>query len=583
MICLYFRFSHWITGLLWLSEGLLCVLEKGRSYRSCTASCTSPLTLIPCDMSRGRGGPYNEHYHRHTLPHLQDKQNYYRPGPPSFFPRTGPQQIPYSGYYNSPNPVVVPKQPPAPPFIASAPPISSPKPDGPHIQNHSPSPGPNSFQYQQVDFLRAHRSEAPDFRANPQVGGVVSGQPARFTYRSSVGFSRYPSSGSSPRIRGGYNQDQGFARSPVPRFPNQNQFQSQTYSLYSNRLWSAQADPLCDSFSHLSIHRDNLNRREPLHRYSVSSSPANSNFNKVNITLTPDIQDKVHRALGSLNQSESIPAKVLAKKLRLPKKIVNKALYSLEQLQKASKQGLNPPEWSLYRDSVTSKEDQNCVESPLSPLCVHPDLPQKPQAKFVLVRDTSDNKGPGNEEESDLEASSLYSSSFESESDSEELQSPAKGHHRDKRHQSSTNSPDQDLELSTMGEQKQLILRYLLNTEEASALNIAKNVGLTNAKQVNPTLYALEKHGEVIRNSEVSPPTWELSTRCRRRMERSLKAVQNVPADGGQMEQEVWKDETEGESNFLPSAPPPIKSLETLPPLMEQSHNETVGFHVWHF
>lgn len=544
-------------------------------------------------MSRGRGGPYNEHYHRHTPPHLQAKQNYYTPGPASFYPRAGPQPIPYSDYYNSPTPAVVPKQPPAPPLIASAPPIPShnkvaPKPDSSHIQNHSPSPGLNSFHYQQVEFLRGHSSEAPQFRATPRGGGagVVPGQPPSFSYQPQLGYSRYPNSNSSLRGRGGYNQDQSFAGGlrgpPGPRFLNQNQLQGKNHNQYSNRQWCVQTDSLCDNFKNLSLHRDKPNRGERFDGYSASSSSANSNFSKVNITLTPEIQDQVHRALGALKPSESISAKLLAKKLRLPKKIVNKALYSLERSQKASKQGLHPPEWSLYRESLTGKEDQNTVESPPSHLCVSPEHPQKPQAKVELKRETSDNRGPGNEEDSDKESSSSYCSSSES-SDSEELQSPAKGQHKEIQHPSATSSPDQDTDqLPTMAEQKELILQYLLNSRKATALTIAKNVGLKNAKQVNPTLYSLEKQGEVIRNGEVTPPTWELSTRRRERMERSLKAAQSTPADGGPMEQEARQDETGGGSIFLPSTSlPPIPGLEPLPPLEgwmpEQSHSEAVG------
>uniref|UniRef100_A0A7N6BLI2 Adenosine deaminase RNA specific n=1 Tax=Anabas testudineus TaxID=64144 RepID=A0A7N6BLI2_ANATE len=113
-----------------------------------------------------------------------------------------------------------------------------------------------------------------------------------------------------------------------------------------------------------------------------------------------------------------------------------------------------------------------------------------------------------------------------------------------------------------MSEQKELVLQYLLNSGEATALTIAKNLGLKNAKQVNPTLYALEKQGEVIKHGEVNPPTWELSTRRRERMERSLKAAQSTPADGGQMEVETRKCETEGASVFLRSSPlPPIPVL----------------------
>lgn len=543
-------------------------------------------------MSRGRGGPYNEHYHRYPPPNFQGQQNYYRPGPASFYPRTGPQQIPYSDYYNSPTPAVVPTQPPAPPLIASTLPISghnkvAPKPNSSHSQNHNPIPGPNSFQYQQIEFLRGHRSEAPQFRANPRGGGagVVPGQPRSCSYQPQSGYSRYPNSNSSPRGRRGYKQEQSFAGCPRgppgPRYLNQNQLQGNTHNQYSNTQWCVQTDSLCDSFKDLSLYRDRPHRGERFDRHSASSSSTNLNSSKVNITLTPDIQDKVHRALGALKPSESISAKLLAKKLHLPKKIVNKALYSLERSQKASKQGLSPPEWTLYRESLTGKEYQNSVQSPSSHLCVSPEHQQKPQAKVELKAETAHSRGLSKEEDTDTESSSSYCSSLES-SYSEEIQSPAKAEHKEIQHPSTTSSPDQELQLLIMAEQKELVLQYLLNSGKATALTIAKNLGLKNAKQVNPTLYALEKQGEVIRNGEVNPPTWDLSTRRRERMQRSLKAAQSKPADGGQMEEGTRRDEIVGGSVFLPSSPlPPIPGLESLPPLeswmADQSHSEVVG------
>lgn len=551
-------------------------------------------------MSRGRGGPSREHYHRHPPPDLQAKENYHRPGPASLYPRPGPQQNPYSSYYHNPARPVVPIQSPAPSLVPSAPPIPnhnkvSPKPVAldTHNQYQGPSPGPNSFQYQQVEFLRGQSSEAPQFRASPRGGGggggVVPGRHPSSSYQPQSSYSRYPNPNSSPRGRGGYCQDQSFAYTPNVRAPrgtpgplylNQNQLQGKNHNQYSNRQWCVQTDSLCDNFQNLSLHRDWPNRGgERFDRHSASSSSANSSFTKVDITLTPDIQDQVHRALAALKPSESISAKVLAKKLRLPKKIVNKSLYSLERSRKASKQGLHPPEWTLYRQPLRGEEDQNSkAQSPPSHLCVSSEQP--PAAKVELKTETAENRGQTKGEDSDTESSSSNCSSLES-SDSEESQSPAKGQRQEKQHPHSTSSPDQGT-FPTMAEQKELVLQYLLRSGEANALVIAKNLGLRNAKQVNPTLYSLEKQGEVIKNGEVNPPTWELSNRRKERMERSLKAAQSTPAEGDQMELEASRDEKGGGSVFLPSPPvPPIPGLEplSLPEgwMPEQSHSVAVG------
>lgn len=547
-------------------------------------------------MSRGRGGPSREHYHRHPPPDLQAKENYHRPGPASPYPRPGPQHSPYSNYYHSPARPVGPIQPPAPSLIPSAPPFPNlnkvaPKPVS-HNSSDSPNHSPISFHYQQVKFLSGQSSEAPQFRARPRGagGGVVPGRPPGSSYQPQTGYSRYPNPNSSPRGRGGYSQDQSFGypsggrdlRGTLgPQHLTHNQLQGQNHNQYSNRQWCVQTDSLCENFQSLSLHRDRPNRGgERFQRHSAPSSLPNPSFARVNITLTPDVQDQVHRALAALKPSETVSAKLLAKKLRLPKKIVNKALYSLERSQKASKQGLLPPEWTLYREPLRGEEDQNSkAQSPPSHQCVSLEDPH--QAKVELKAETEENLGQVKDEDSDTESSSFNCSSLES-SDSEEAQSPAKGQHQEKQHLGPTTSPDPELNLPTMADQKELVLQYLLHSQEATALAIAKNLGFRTAKQVNPTLYALEKQGEVIKNGEVNPPTWELSTRRRERMKRSIKAAQSTPAEGGQMEVEASRDERGGGSVFLPSPPlPPTPSLKSLPLpegwILEQSPGEAVG------
>ncbi|KAJ0000447.1 hypothetical protein NQD34_012289 [Periophthalmus magnuspinnatus] len=109
-----------------------------------------------------------------------------------------------------------------------------------------------------------------------------------------------------------------------------------------------------------------------------------------------------------------------------------------------------------------------------------------------------------------------------------------------------------------MASPKEGILQYLLGVGEATSLSIAKNLGLRGAKQVNPTLYALEKQGEVVRNVEASPPTWELSSHRKERMERNVKAKE---VSSGQSATNA----NEGCSVFVPSPTSSIPGLEPLP------------------
>lgn len=543
-------------------------------------------------MSRGRGGPSKEHYYRHPQPRVQERDNFYRPGPGVFYPRAGPQQIPHPSYYDGPthpeahiqpSSPLIPSTPPTPSHIKVVP--NSVTHNSLYSPNHGAGPSPNSFYDKQREFLTGRISEAPQFRATVSGGGggggggFVPNRSHSTIYQPQSGYCRYPNS--SPSGRGAsqdrrpYRPGAGASRGNLaPRHLNQNQFQGKNHNQHSSRQWRTQTDSLCDQFQGLLL-KDRPNRGgERFDKHSSSSSTGNLSFCKPNITLTTQIQGEVHEALAALKPSESISAKVLARKLHLPKKVVNKALYSLEHLQKASKQGLTPPEWTLYREPLRVEEDQSTKyrvqnQPPYSLASSEP--PQKPEEK---VETETEEEVQAKEEDSDTESSSSYSSSLEF-SDSEDSQSSAKGQHHKKQHPSTSSSPDQDIKGAVMAEQKEQIFKYLLQSREATALNIAKNIGLKTAKQVNSTLYALEKQGEVVRNVEVNPPTWELSTHRRERMERSLKAAQSNPAVLVKMEVE----EEEVSAIFSPSPLPPLPGLEVLTGgwIPDQILSEAVG------
>uniref|UniRef100_A0A3Q2PZ79 Adenosine deaminase RNA specific n=1 Tax=Fundulus heteroclitus TaxID=8078 RepID=A0A3Q2PZ79_FUNHE len=516
-------------------------------------------------MSRGRGGPYKEHYNRHPPPHPQAKENYYRPGQAPIFHRAGPERIPNLNYYNRTG-----VQPP-PPLLQSAPPVQGhtgvvATSDYIHNQGQGGSPAPNSFLCKQIEFLRGQSSEAPKFRSSIQGGKTASSRPPSFP--SQPGYSRYPNPSSSPRGRGTYwpNQSSPYATSPGasrgalgPRFQNQSQFQGKASNSqsFSRQCWP-QIDSVCDRFQSLSLQQHRSKRgRERFDRYSSPISSADSRSERVNITLTPDIQEQVHRALAALKPGDSICARVLAKRLHLPKKTVNKALYSLERSQQAFKQGLLPPLWSLHRAEGDQVSDS---KSSASSQCAGTGHPQTTETELDPDKE---NKAQVKEEDPDTESSSSYSSSSESE-DSEEAPTPTESQNDFKDHPSITRFLDQDANHPVMAHHKENILKYLLDSGEATALSIAKNLGLKNAKHVNPTLYALEKQGEVDRNNDVNPPTWSLSAHRKERMERSLRIAKSAPAIGGQMEMDI-KMEDGGASIFLPSATPPIPGLEPLP------------------
>ncbi|KAM6910011.1 double-stranded RNA-specific adenosine deaminase [Xenentodon cancila] len=509
-------------------------------------------------MSRGRGGPFKEYYYRHPPPHLQPKENYDRPGQAPLFPRADPQQTPNLNYYNSPGRPVGPLQSP-PPLIPSAPPVPN------HIKvapnsvafNSSQigiSSDHNSFYHKQVEFLKGKSSEGPGFRRSVWGGGLLPSRSSSSPYQPQSGYSRYSDPKSSPRSRGHYNQNQSsiypFGTQSVSGHRHKN-------SQHSIRQSCVQANTICEKFQRLDLNQVKLSGGgERFDRHFFSSNSGNLRYIKDNITFTPGIQDQVYKALAALTPRESISAKALARKLRLPKKIVNKALYSLERSQKASKQGLHPPEWTLHREPIRVLE----VQSPSSSLNFSTKRAQTPKTKFDSE---TEKKDLCKQVESDTESSSSYCSSSES-SDSEESQFSAKGRHYGNQHPCSNSSPDQEPNFA-MADLKEKILQYLLESEVATALVLAKNIGLKTSKQVNPTLHALEKQGEVVKNDKFNPPRWKLSTHRRERMKRSLKAAQSTPAVVGQMEVEESGGQDGGVS--ILASLTPIPGLELLLPM----------------
>ncbi|KAG7267331.1 hypothetical protein CRUP_031718, partial [Coryphaenoides rupestris] len=245
---------------------------------------------------------------------------------------------------------------------------------------------------------------------------------------------------------------------------------------------------------------------------------SSSSRKTINLPFTPDIQEWVYSILAALSPSENIAARQLAKRLRLPKKIVNSTLYSLEASGKAFKKGIHPPLWSLYRqlggDQVFENTEPGGSLAQLWNFSEHShqqtiELEVKAEAIEALEQLRED--WPVREDCSDAESTSTCSS-FEA---SDLSSTPT------------TSSTTQDIKpAAAMAKQKEQILHYLFQVSDVTALVIAKNVGLKTAKQVNSTLYNMENQGELTKNSEVNPPTWELSKRRREKMERSLKASQ---------------------------------------------------------
>ncbi|XP_037681789.1 double-stranded RNA-specific adenosine deaminase isoform X4 [Choloepus didactylus] len=78
-----------------------------------------------------------------------------------------------------------------------------------------------------------------------------------------------------------------------------------------------------------------------------------------------------------------------------------------------------------------------------------------------------------------------------------------------------------------MAEIKEKICDYLFNVFNSSALNLAKNIGFSKARDVNSVLIDLERQGDVYRQG-ATPPIWYLTDKKRERMQMK-KNMNTVP------------------------------------------------------
>ncbi|XP_066466233.1 double-stranded RNA-specific adenosine deaminase isoform X2 [Tiliqua scincoides] len=207
---------------------------------------------------------------------------------------------------------------------------------------------------------------------------------------------------------------------------------------------------------------DGGNSRSGLDRLS-------SDFEGLTVT-SKGIEQRLLEILGQLRPGEYQTARHLARKLDVQKKEVNHHLYRLLARGKLCKAGETPPWWRL-------------ADSP---------KPQGAEEEGSSTRWTGSCPVPA----SGLQGEAAKSSA----SDSEDC-----------------------LDSATMAEVKEKILNFLFSVTDSTALNLAKNIGLSKARDVNSSLGALEKLGDV-RKENTTPPKWSLTDNKRKRMQLKLKA-----------------------------------------------------------
>ncbi|XP_026140866.1 double-stranded RNA-specific adenosine deaminase [Carassius auratus] len=498
-------------------------------------------------MSRGRGG-YHKDCQRFSLPPQQGKPRFHSHQTTSH-PR-GPRvqstdsvsdSYPHASFYSThpAAPRVPPRGGPFHPSPSDPPLWASPR----HGSDQIFDSNSLSFRQHQVQFLRGQSAQAPQFKAPQQLGSQTSSlgeEVSTGPTQYQAGYRDFKSSGSSFGRREGYGRGQGnwqrqqnFGNTPGPkRKSHWNHYlqKGQYYpNQYTKHYWNTQVDDVSSDLHNLSL-GDRVTRVDTSDTSSCSSlsSKVSSSTSSVRESLyfTPEIQQQVFTFLTSLGPDETIQARVLGKKLGLPKKIVNKALYALLRTNQAVKQGDSPPLWRLRKekDSEPIKERDQTQFSK--------DSETKPGQKSSIKQEAT----------GDLISTSAPSASkllVEADSHSTDQSEDSEGEDT-----CETLLPDQvqktllpsvhSVTLPTMADtkdSKEKILQYLYEAGTSNALVIAKNLGLRSAKQVNPTLYAMEKQGDVRRDSEVTPHTWSLSVHRQEKMDRQRKVAANAKQD----------------------------------------------------
>ncbi|XP_069074311.1 double-stranded RNA-specific adenosine deaminase isoform X2 [Pleurodeles waltl] len=264
------------------------------------------------------------------------------------------------------------------------------------------------------------------------------------------------------------------------------------------------------------------NRHWPQTQYSVCRPQRNQwcseeafeniSLDFQNLSLKSDREKEILNILQRLGQGQFLSARDIAHKLHIQKKEANHYIYKLKEEGKLQKIGDSPPGWCIAVSSPRqSREIYSDIRGQNSKISTEAGSSQyrgkskkhypETLTTFHQVQKTTEVR---NQSESTYEESSTDEGS--SSVKSEELDSP------------------------TMVVNKEQICEYLFGVEQSTAVNIAKNIGLTKAKDVNITLYQLEKQGDICREA-TTPPKWSLTEKKRDRMQLKRKAHEVLVAE----------------------------------------------------
>uniref|UniRef100_A0A673TDF2 Double-stranded RNA-specific adenosine deaminase n=1 Tax=Suricata suricatta TaxID=37032 RepID=A0A673TDF2_SURSU len=185
------------------------------------------------------------------------------------------------------------------------------------------------------------------------------------------------------------------------------------------------------------------------------------------LEISQDQEQAVLELLRGLGAGKAATAQHLARKLGVPKKEVNRVLYSLAKRGELCQGAGTPPLWSIASASSGQAWHPHSQAA-------HADRPRQEAGGLEPALHPADG---GSELESEAPA-----------------------------------------EPADMAEIREKVCDYLLHACSASALNLAKNIGLSKARDVSAVLLDLERQGDVCRQG-TTPPVWRLTDRKRERMQ----------------------------------------------------------------
>ncbi|XP_059946618.1 double-stranded RNA-specific adenosine deaminase isoform X3 [Mesoplodon densirostris] len=298
-----------------------------------------------------------------------------------------------------------------------------------NLRHQQPGLGsyPNSFRFQQIEFLKGQLPEAPLIgKQAPSLPLFLPGFGPRFP---------------GPPARGGYLQ--------IPGVPRGLPLRSQV---------------LPRGFQHPSL-RGRVRPWRGVDRLS-------RHFQE--LTISQDQEQRILELLEELGEGKATTAHDLARKLQAQKKEINRVLYSLEKKGKLHREAGTPPLWRLSVPVQAWK-----------------------QPSQVARADSPSQGAPSSDFSLETEDRSLTSGL-------EDLPEPL-----------------------DMAEIKEKICNYLFNVFNSSALNLAKNIGFTKARDVTAVLIDLERQGDVYRQG-TTPPIWHLTDKKRERIQLK-RNTNNVP------------------------------------------------------